>query len=69
MPVTRERPLCLVDGEHPGVVMQWRQDRERGWVALVRYRAPHASGHLLTYEHELDAGRLSPRNDEEAPTR
>lgn len=49
--------------------MQWRQDRERGWVALVRYRAPHASGHLLTYEHELDAGRLSPRNDEEAPTR
>ncbi|MGE3811538.1 MAG: hypothetical protein AB7I24_08305 [Candidatus Nanopelagicales bacterium] len=63
MPATLERPLCWVDGEHPGVVLQWRQDRERGWVALVRYRAPHASGHTLTYEHEINGDRLTSRGN------
>lgn len=58
---TQERPLCVVDGEHPGVVLQWRKDPQRGWVALVRYRAPHTSGHRLTYEHELVESRLRPR--------
>lgn len=61
MTAVLERPLCWVDGEHPGVVLRWRRDDERGWVALVRYRAPHASGHRLTYEHELAAERLAAR--------
>lgn len=62
VPKADERPLCYVDGEHPGVVLQWRRDPERGWVALVRYRAPHASGRRLTYEHELDAAPLTARH-------
>ena len=64
MPTTRERPLCLVDGEHPGVVLQWRKDPVRGWVALVRYRAPHTSGHRLQYEHEVLAERLTVRRSQ-----
>jgi hypothetical protein len=47
-------------GTWPGWVLAWR-NTDTGWRALVRYGAPHESGHMLQRERWMPAEALAER--------
>ncbi len=56
------RACYVVDGDDrwPGTVLAWWRT-PAGWRGLVRYRAPHPSGHVLNFERALPAAVIEPR--------
>ncbi|MFC6238403.1 hypothetical protein [Longivirga aurantiaca] len=56
------RPVTVTDsaGDWQGWLLAWRRDGDH-WRGLVRYRKPHETGYVLTYEHAVDGGSLRPR--------